>query len=127
LGNDRYGHDLQAMQNARWYALAPAGKAQSKEDEDDGGWQSESRPGCQCSTESGAHPAYRHTDLTTGWPREKLTERHQIEVAMFAEPTPVGHELVTKVSQVGNGTAERGQAKTQENNEYVPGTGFVSR
>ena len=51
-----------------------------------------------------------------------LAERHQIRVTLAIKPLAPLDKLGMKIGQVGNRATKRGQAKFQENPEYLEGS-----
>lgn len=117
---DRLRHDgdcrqLQSVQQADTDRAAQRSGAVSEENEDHGRRQGKSGPGGERAQIAGPHQADREADLTAGGTGQELTKPDQIGVGMLVDPVPPYNELVAEVPDVGDRTAEAGQAEPQEN------------
>ena len=58
--------------------------------------------------------AEREADLAGSRTGQELAQRHQIGISALAQPFAPRHHLVAKIAQMGDGAAEGGQTKLQE-------------
>jgi len=68
----------------------------------------------QASNPARPREAYGHADLAAGGRRQELAERQEVSICPFFEPLAANNELFADVAEMRHGTAERSQAKAEE-------------
>ena len=85
-----------------------------EEYEEQGGRQGEAKPGREASPIARSKQAQRKADLARCRTGQKLAKADEIGIGAFAEPLTLRYELRAKVTQVGDRTAEAGEAQDRE-------------
>ena len=112
---------MQAMQHAGRHRTAPVHQPLRRKNQRNGGRQRKAHPGRQRTAIAGTHHPDAHTHLAAGRPWQKLAERYQIRIRLFAQPAPLRHQGLTEIAQMGCRTTKTGQAQLQENQQYLHG------
>ena len=81
-------------------------------------WQSKSEPGRQRAEHAAANETDADADLAAGRSRQKLTERHQIGVALLVEPMAAHDIFIVEVAEMRDRSAERGEPEAQRDGEH---------
>ncbi len=84
------------------------------------GGQSKRGPRRQRAEKARAHQPNGKPNLAARRPRQKLAERHEIRVSALVQPAPAHDKCLTKVTEVRNRPAKRGQTEPQEDEEHLP-------
>jgi hypothetical protein len=111
LRDDRNRSDLEAMQPARACGVAERVDAVTEQDHGDRRWQREPYPGCQGAGVTRAQQPDGDADLARSRPRQELAKGDEIGVAAVVEPTPPDDELVAKIAEMRDRSAEGGEAE----------------
>jgi len=115
LCDDRDRDELEAVQETLGNRSRECGCAHREGEQDQGRGRGEGEPRRKATQKAiAAENAEGKADLAGGRSRKKLTERDQVSIRHLVEPFAPHHQLVPKVSQMGDGAAERGQAQLQE-------------
>ena len=114
LRDDRNRSDLEAMQPARACGVAERVDAVAEQDHGDRRRQRESYPGCQGAGVTRAQQPDGDADLARSRPRQELAKGDEIGVAAVVEPTPPDDELVAKIAEMRDRSAEGGQSQPKE-------------
>src|SRR5690606_31870891 len=74
----------------------------------------ERRPGRERAGIASAHEAERDADLARRRPRQELAERHDVGIDAVVQPFAAADELLPKISDMRDRTAEGGEAEAYE-------------
>src|SRR5690606_33868248 len=113
------GDDLQPVQDAQANRTFDVSRSQREGEEDHGRRQSERDKGCERSAPTGPRQAEREADLAGSRTGQELAQRYQIGISALAQPFAPRHHLVAKIAQMGDGAAEGGETKLQEDAENL--------
>ena len=123
LGDDRHGHELEAVQEAGPQRSLKRARAMREEDEGDRGGQRESCPRREAAEIARPHEPEGKTDLATRGAGQELAETDEIGVGMLVEPAPPHDELFAEIPDMGDGPAKAAHAELAEGEEHFEGTG----
>jgi hypothetical protein len=84
------------------------------------GRQGEADPCRERAEVAGARQADGNSNLAAGRPREELAKRNEIGVGLFPEPPASHDELVVKVAEMRDRTAETGEPEPKEDEQNLP-------
>jgi hypothetical protein len=115
--NDRYGRRLQPLNPAAAAFRSQRRRAIGETGHQDRRGQRERHPGGKQSRIARALQPDRHADLAGGRAGQELAERHEIGIGLIADPVPALHECLAEISEMGDRSTERGQAKAEEDAE----------
>ncbi len=90
------------------------------------GGKGEGEPCRECSRHTRFEQADREAYLTAGRPGEGLAETYDFGEGGFVEPAEAQNELVTKIADVSDGTAEGDAAKAEEAEKDFDDGGVLS-
>src|SRR5690606_40538165 len=89
--------------------------------------QGKAQPGRQRTRMTGAGQAQGNAHLTAGRAGQKLAQGDQVCITALGKPATADYELVTEITQVGDGPTKGGQPRAQEDKEYRPGPAVQGR
>lgn len=121
LRHDGNGDDFQPMQEAGADRPFDGGGDHGEEKQENGGWQGKTRPGRQRTERTCPQQPERKPHLAGGGTGKKLAERHEIGITGLIDPFAPHDELIAKVTEMGDGAAEGGDAELQECRENLAG------
>jgi len=82
-------------------------------------WQGEGGPGGEGAEPAASHEAEGKSDFAAAWARQKLAQRDQIGIRRLIQPAAANDELFPEVADVGDRSAERGQAEFGECRQHL--------
>ncbi len=92
-----------------------------EEKQEDSGRQGEGHPGRQRTERPCPQQPKGKTDLAGGRPRQELAERHEIGITRLIDPFAPHDQLIAKITEMGDGTAEGGDPELQERRKNFAG------
>src|SRR5208282_6113039 len=70
---------------------------------------------------AGAHQANGKSDLAAGGSGQELAQTHEISIGLFVDPVAAHDELVAKIPDMSDRSAEAGHSQPQEDEQYFEG------
>ena len=116
LGDHGDRRDLEAVQPGG-VDRAEVLDAERKQHQRDGRGQGEPGPGGERAGKPGAGQADADADLAARRTRQELAQRHEVGIGRLVEPAAALDELLPKVAEMRDRSAERGEPEPQEGDE----------
>src|SRR5205807_957836 len=112
--------DLQPVQPGSARQVAEPRHAIAEQDHCEGGRQREADPGRHRTEQAGAHQSDRDPGLAAGRAGQELPQRDDVGIGAVVEPFAALDEFGAVVTEMGDRSAEAGQAEPQEDAQDFP-------